>query len=118
MRKGKGMKKRIISKILTLLVVFSMVFTLLPVNNKIVHAGDGKVNIGDYIYLGTYQGKKIKWRCIGEDSNGKLMLSDQILCKKSYDAKYSGIKTTSGLKADQSLDRISLETLDEFCRSG
>ena len=61
MRKGKGMKKRIISKILTLLVVFSMVFTLLPVNNKIVHAGDGKVNIGDYIYLGTYQGKKIKW---------------------------------------------------------
>ena len=68
MRKGKGMKKRIISKILTLLVVFSMVFTLLPVNNKIVHAGDSKVNIGDYIYLGTYQGKKIKWRCIGEDS--------------------------------------------------
>lgn len=54
MRKGKGMKKRIISKILTLLVVFSMVFTLLPVNNKIVHAGDSKVNIGDYIYLGTY----------------------------------------------------------------
>ena len=82
MRKGKGMKKRIISKILTLLVVFSMVFTLLPVNNKIVHAGDSKVNIGDYIYLGTYQGKKIKWRCIGEDSN--------IPCKK----------TTSGLKAD------------------
>ena len=34
MRKGKGMKKRIISKILTLLVAFSMVFTLLPVNNK------------------------------------------------------------------------------------
>ena len=86
------MKKRITSKILTLLVVFSMVFTLLPVNNKIVHAGDSKVNIGDYIYLGTYQGKKIKWRCIGEDSNGKLMLSDQILCKKSYDAKYSGYK--------------------------
>ena len=54
------MKKRIISKILTLLVVFSMVFTLLPVNNKIVHAGDSKVNIGDYIYLGTYQGKRIK----------------------------------------------------------
>lgn len=76
MRKGKGMKKRIISKILTLLVIFSMVFTLLPMNNKIVHAGDSKVNIGDYIYLGTYQGKRIKWRCIGEDSNGKLMLSD------------------------------------------
>ena len=92
MRKGKAMKERIISKILTLLVVLSMVFTLLPVNNKIVHAGDSKVNIGDYIYLGTYQGKKIKWRCIGEDSNGKLILSDQILCKKSYDAKYSGYK--------------------------
>ena len=95
-----------------------MVFTLLPVNNKIVHAGDSKVNIGDYIYLGTYQGKKIKWRCIGEDSNGKLMLSDQILCKKSYDAKYSGYKNHIRLKEDPIVGQNQLETLDEFCRSG
>lgn len=115
MRKGKGMKKRIISKILTLLVVFSMVFTLLPVNNKIVHAGDGKVNIGDYIYLGTYQGEKIKWRCIGEDSNGKLMLSDQILCKKSYDAKYSGYKNY--IRAERGSNRWTESALRHWMNS-
>lgn len=115
MRKGKGMKKRIISKILTLLVVFSMVFTLLPVNNKIVHAGDSKVNIGDYIYLGTYQGKKIKWRCIGEDSNGKLMLSDQILCKKSYDAKYSGYK--NHIRAESGSNRWTESALRHWMNS-
>ena len=115
MRKGKGMKKRIISKILTLLVVFSMVFTLLPVNNKIVHAGDSKVNIGDYIYLGTYQGKKIKWRCIGEDSNGKLMLSDQILCKKSYDAKYSGYK--NHIRAERGSNRWTESALRHWMNS-
>lgn len=115
MRKGKGMKKRIISKILTLLVVFSMVFTLLPVNNKIVHAGDGKVNIGDYIYLGTYQGEKIKWRCIGEDSNGKLMLSDQILCKKSYDAKYSGYKNS--IRAGRGSNRWTESALRHWMNS-
>ena len=109
------MKKRIISKILTLLVVFSMVFTLLPVNNKIVHAGDGKVNIGDYIYLGTYQGKKIKWRCIGEDSNGKLMLSDQILCKKSYDAKYSGYK--NHIRAERGSNRWTESALRHWMNS-
>lgn len=115
MRKGKAMKKRIISKILTLLVVFSMVFTLLSVNNKIVHAGDSKVNIGDYIYLGTYQGEKIKWRCIGEDSNGKLMLSDQILCKKSYDAKYSGYKNY--IRAERGSNRWTESALRHWMNS-
>lgn len=86
------MKKRTVTKILTLLITFSMIFTLFPVNIKNVHAQNSKVNIGDYIYLGTYQGEEIKWRCIGEDSNGKLMLSDKILCRKSYDAKYSEYK--------------------------
>lgn len=109
------MKKRIISKILTLLVIFSMVFTLLPMNNKIVHAGDSKVNIGDYIYLGTYQGKRIKWRCIGEDSNGKLMLSDQILCKKSYDAKYSGYK--NHIRAERGSNRWTESALRHWMNS-
>ena len=84
------MKKGTIRKMLTLLIVFSMIFTMLPVNIKMVQAVSDKVNVGDYIYLGTYQGEPIKWRCIGKDSNGKLMLSDKVLCKKSYDAKYSG----------------------------
>ena len=103
------MKKRTTSTILTLLITFSMIFTLFPMNIKKVHAQNSKVNIGDYIYLGTYQGEKIKWRCIGEDSNGKLMLSDKILCKKSYDAKYSGYKNS--IRAGRGSNRWSESAL-------
>ena len=47
------MKKGTIRKMLTLLIVFSMIFTMLPVNIKMVQAASDKVNVGDYIYLGT-----------------------------------------------------------------
>lgn len=84
------MKKRKVNKILLLLVMVSIIISVLKINVKLLYADDNKVNIGDEIYLGKYQGKDIKWKCIGEDSNGKLMLSDTILCYKSYDARYSG----------------------------
>lgn len=109
------MKKRRISKIVTLLITLSMIFTMAPVNIKKVHADNSKVNIGDYIYLGTYQGEKIKWRCIGEDSNGKLMLSDKILCKKSYDAKYSGYKNS--IRAGRGSNRWSQSALRHWMNS-
>jgi hypothetical protein len=44
------------------------------------------INIGDYIQLGTYKNKPIIWRYVGEDSNGKLMYANQIICYKSFDA--------------------------------
>lgn len=45
-----------------------------------------KIEIGDYITLGTYYGEKILWRCVDIDENGPLMLSDRILTFKPFDA--------------------------------
>lgn len=52
------------------------------------------------ITLGTYNGEPLVWRCVGEDSNGKLMLCDSVICHKSFDAAsdmYSeGVRKDSG----------------------
>ena len=45
------------------------------------------IRIGDCITLGTYLGESIVWRCVDIDENGPLMLSEKILCFKSFDAK-------------------------------
>lgn len=89
-REERYMKKRKFQKLASIMLIISMLLTMIPANIKNVHATNEKINIGDYIYLGTYQGKHLKWRCIGKDANGTLMVSDSILCKKSYDATYSG----------------------------
>lgn len=78
---------------MSLIIMISLTLSMISVNIKLVQADDSKIHIGDYIYLGRYNGKDIKWRCIGEDSNGKLMMSDSILCYKSFDAKYSEYTT-------------------------
>lgn len=42
------------------------------------------VKKGSYITLGSYMGEPIVWRCVGEDENGMLMISRDILCYKSF----------------------------------
>ena len=49
--------------------------------------------IGDYIQLGKYDGIPIIWRYVSDDSNGKLMWSDERLCRKAFDVP--GSKNTS-----------------------
>lgn len=39
---------------------------------------------GSYISLGSYMGEPIVWRCVGEDENGMLLISRDILCYKSF----------------------------------
>ena len=56
--------------------------TVTAIYDKIIE----KVNIGDYVQLGTYYDEPILWRCVDIDENGPLMLSDKILCLKAYDA--------------------------------
>lgn len=46
-----------------------------------------KIETGDIIEFGSYLGEPITWRCVGVDENGPLMLSEKVLCFKSYDAK-------------------------------
>lgn len=48
---------------------------------------EDKIETGDRIEFGSYLGEPITWRCVGVDKNGPLMLSEKVLCFKSYDAK-------------------------------
>ncbi len=50
------------------------------------------VKVGDTITFGTYNGEPIVWRCVDIDENGPLMLADDILCEKAFDA--SGTNST------------------------
>ena len=45
-----------------------------------------KVNLGDYITLGKYNGKDILWRCVSVDDSGTIMLADSIIDMLPYDA--------------------------------
>lgn len=45
-----------------------------------------RVNLGDYITLGKYNGKDILWRCVSVDDSGTLMLADNIIDTLPYDA--------------------------------
>ncbi|MCM1499012.1 MAG: Ig-like domain-containing protein [Clostridium sp.] len=61
------------------------------------------LQIGDYVQMGSYYDEPILWRCVDIDEKGMLMLSDRILCLKTYDApgenesgshsRYAGRKT-------------------------
>ena len=71
----------------TLSLLLAVILVLCPLQ---VRAADNKptIGIGDYIRMGTYEGKPIVWRCVAKDSNGPLMLSDRVLCDSMpYDAK-------------------------------
>lgn len=71
----------------TLSLLLAVILVLCPLQ---VMAADNKptIKIGDYIQMGTYEGTPIVWRCVAEDDNGPLMLSDRVLCDyMPYDAQ-------------------------------
>ena len=82
---------KIVKSTLSFLLIFVIVFQiLLKFNVNTVDAQEenaSNINIGDYIVLGKYYDEPIVWRCVDIDENGPLMLSDKILCFKSFDAK-------------------------------
>lgn len=48
---------------------------------------------GTYIQIGKYNGDPILWRCIStkdDDENGKLIISDRMLCYKCFDSRRAG----------------------------
>ncbi len=42
--------------------------------------------IGTYIQMGKYNNEPILWRYMSDDENGKLIVSDKIICFKAFDA--------------------------------
>ena len=76
-------------RVMALLLSVVLLLGLLPLP---VGAADTetRVQLGDYIRLGSYDGEPILWRCVSVDKNGPLMLSDKVLCDSMpYDARTS-----------------------------
>ena len=85
--KHKKYKKS--GRVMALLLSVVLLLGLLPLP---VGAADTetRVQLGDYIQLGSYDGEPILWRCVSVDENGPLMLSDRVLCDyMPYDAQTS-----------------------------
>ncbi len=89
-------KRKRLSFFMVLNMLFSLIFTM-PVRaeyniNPIVEDGTGEIasaadlKIGDYVQMGSYYDEPILWRCVDIDEKGPLILSDKILCLKTYDA--------------------------------
>lgn len=91
--------KNTIKKLLSMLLVAMMCLPMAPLqgcmglkfpdifSTKAVAAySSASINIGDKIVLGTYEGQPISWVCVDIDDNGPLMLSENVICQKEYDA--------------------------------
>lgn len=53
----------------------------------LTRAAAAEIDVGDYVKMGFYNESEILWRCVSEDDNGKLLMSDEILTLKAFDAK-------------------------------
>lgn len=82
---------RLISVLLSLAILANFLPIIANSESDIYLASDNEksnyIQIGDYITLGRYYGEPIVWRCVDIDENGPLMLSDKILCFKTFDTK-------------------------------
>ena len=91
--KHKKYKKS--GRVMALLLSVVLLLGLLPLPVGAADT-DTRVQLGDYIRLGSYDGEPILWRCVSVDENGPLMLSDRVLCDyMPYDAQTSE-NSTSG----------------------
>src|ERR1035437_4752134 len=75
------MRKSLISIILTMAIVFSIIFVMPSAAAQAAPT----INIGDYIQMGRYYDEPILWRCVDIDANGPLMLAYKILTIKPFD---------------------------------
>lgn len=49
------------------------------------------IQVGEYLQMGSYYGEPILWRCVDINENGHLMLSDKIICLKTFDARGNNV---------------------------
>ncbi|MEI6132397.1 MAG: DUF6273 domain-containing protein, partial [Bacillota bacterium] len=62
----------------------------------------GNISIGQYLVIGNYYSTPILWRCVDIDENGPLMLSNQIITIKAFDAKGTHDYSDSSYQLDNS----------------
>ena len=56
-------------------------------NSNIIESENLKIDcmqMGEYFILGKYNDEPIVWRYVADDENGKLIVSDKILCLKPF----------------------------------
>lgn len=75
--------KTIFNKSLLLFMMAVIFFSmLLPMSLNAATS----LKTGDYVQFGSYNSEPILWRVVNLDKNGPLLLSERILCLKSFDA--------------------------------
>ena len=67
-------------------------------------------NVGDYFIIGQYNDAPILWRYIDDDENGKLLISDKVLCFKWFGHRALWLK--SNLRAWLNSDASSAAEID------
>ncbi len=76
-------------KIITILLILVVQLSAVCITACANEAAD-LIQPDVYIQLGRYNDEPIVWKCVDiEDENGKLILSDKILCYKAFDTVYS-----------------------------
>lgn len=80
-------------------VIISLTIIMVPILVSAGTADNELIIDGSYIQLGTYNDEPILWKCVStDDENGKLIISDRILCYKAYDSSRSVEKYGSNYK--------------------
>ena len=82
--------KRLIIFFLSLTIVTGSILFVSVIaksNSNIIESENLKIDsmqIGDYFSLGKYNDEPIIWRYVADDENGKLIVSDKVLCNKPF----------------------------------
>lgn len=78
--------KRWVAIMLVLVSIVSILPTFWGMEIEAEAALTSGIKIGDKITLGKYLGEPIVWVCVDIDENGPLMLAEDVLCFKEFDA--------------------------------
>lgn len=74
-------------KIICLIISVILITMIIPFQVNAETADNDLIQDGTYIQLGKYNDDPILWRCVStDDENGKLIVSDRILCYKCFDS--------------------------------
>ena len=80
-------------RINALLIVITILIETIANISVFAQNTSSEISIGDYIYLGKYNGKRLIWRCVDIDDNGPLMLLSETIENKSFSASQTGMQT-------------------------
>ena len=70
---------KFIKKCCIIMVVFSVLFV--AIGNTAVAENAG-FEVGDHFLIGQYNNVPVLWRYVCDDANGRLFVSDKVICLK------------------------------------